>query len=85
MGLGLLGGKPDRGTTGHLQSRVCRLQVPGVTGEHNQCFQEVQEDMKKKTMYDCWKKCFGEREVKKRRKNEDRCDERPKTKKEEST
>jgi hypothetical protein len=41
MGLGLLGGKPDRGTTGHLQSSVCRLQAPAVTGAHNQCFQEV--------------------------------------------
>jgi hypothetical protein len=40
---------------------------------------------KKKTIYDCWKKGFGEREVKKRRKNEDRCDERLKTKEEEST
>jgi hypothetical protein len=27
MGLGLLGGKPARGTTGHLQSSVCRLQA----------------------------------------------------------
>jgi hypothetical protein len=35
-------------TTGHLQSSVCRLQVPGVTGEHSQCFQQVQEDMEKK-------------------------------------
>jgi hypothetical protein len=28
MGLKLLGGRPSRGTTGHLQSSVCRLQVP---------------------------------------------------------
>jgi hypothetical protein len=47
MGLGLLGGKPARGTTGHLQSRVCRLQAPSAIGAHNQCFQQVQEDMRK--------------------------------------
>ena len=47
MGLGLLGGKPARGTTGHLQSSVCRLQAPAATGAHNQCFQQVQEDMSK--------------------------------------
>jgi hypothetical protein len=47
MGLGLLGGKPARGTTGHLQSSVCRLQTPAATAAHNQCFQQVQEDMSK--------------------------------------
>ena len=47
MGLGLLGGKPARGTTGHLQSSACRLQAPAATGAHNQCFQQVQEDMNK--------------------------------------
>ena len=47
MGLGLLGGKPARGTTCHLQSSVCRLQAPAATGAHNQCFQQVQEDMSK--------------------------------------
>ena len=47
MGLGLLGGKPARGTTGHLQSSACRLQAPAATGAHNQCFQQVQEDMSK--------------------------------------
>ena len=47
MGLGLLGGNPDRGTTGPLQISVCRLQVPTVTGVHNQFFQQVQEDMSK--------------------------------------
>jgi hypothetical protein len=26
---------------------VCRLQDPGATGAHNQCFQQVQEDMSK--------------------------------------
>ena len=45
MGLRLLGGKLARGTTGHLQSSVCRLQAPTATGAHNQCFQQVQEDM----------------------------------------
>jgi hypothetical protein len=39
--------KPARGTTGHLQSSVCRLQVPAATGAFNQCFQQVQEDMSK--------------------------------------
>jgi ribonuclease HI len=47
MGLGLLGGKPARGSTGHLQSSVCRLQAPATTGTHNQCFQQLQEDMSK--------------------------------------
>jgi hypothetical protein len=47
MGLGLLGGKPARGTTGHLQISVCRLQAPVTTGAHNQSFQQVQEDMSK--------------------------------------
>ena len=47
MGLRLLGGNPARGTTGHLQSSVCRLQAPAATGAHNQCFQQVQEDMSK--------------------------------------
>jgi hypothetical protein len=47
MDLGLLGGKPARVTTGHLQNSVCRLQTPAVTGAHNQCFQQVQEDMNK--------------------------------------
>ena len=47
MGLKLLGGRPDRGTTGHLQSSVCRLQAPEATGAHNACFQRVQDDMSK--------------------------------------
>jgi len=34
MGLKLLGGRPARGTTGHLQSSVCRLQDPAATGAH---------------------------------------------------
>jgi hypothetical protein len=29
----------------HLQSSVCRLQASAATGSHNQCFQQVQEDM----------------------------------------
>ncbi len=50
MDLGLLVGKPNRDTTGHLQSNVYRLQVPSSTGPHkwhNQCFQQVHEDMYK--------------------------------------
>ena len=47
MGLKLLGGRPARGTTGHLQSSVCLLQAPAVTGAHNTCFQRVQDDMSK--------------------------------------
>jgi ribonuclease HI len=47
MGLKLLGGRPARGTTGHLQSSVCRLQAPAATGAHNTCFQRVQDDMSK--------------------------------------
>jgi hypothetical protein len=47
MGLKLLGGRPARGTTGHLQSSVCRLQAPAATGAHNACFQRVQDDMSK--------------------------------------
>ena len=47
MGLKLLGGRPARGTTGHLQNSVCRLQAPAVTGAHNTCFQRVQDDMGK--------------------------------------
>ena len=55
MGLGLLGGKPARGTTGHLQSSVCRLQALAATGAHNQCFQQVQEDMSKAcSVYKDW-------------------------------
>ena len=44
MDLKLLGGRPVRGTTGHLQSSVCRLQAPVATGAHNVCFQQVQDD-----------------------------------------
>ena len=47
MVMNLLGGRPARGTTGHLQSSVCRLQAPTVTGAHNACFQLVQDDMSK--------------------------------------
>ena len=47
MGLKLLGGRPARGTTGHLQSSVCRLQAPAATGAHNACFQRVQDDISK--------------------------------------
>ena len=47
MGLKLLRGSPARGTTGHLQSSVCRLQAPAATGAHNFCFQQVQDDMSK--------------------------------------
>jgi len=47
LGLKLLGGRPARGTTGHLQSSVCRLQAPAATGAHNKCFQQVQDDMGK--------------------------------------
>ncbi len=47
MGLELLGGRPTRGTTGHLQSSVCLLQAPAATGAHNSCFQRVQDDMSK--------------------------------------
>jgi len=46
MGLKLPGGRPTRGTTGHLQSSVCRLQAPAATGAHNACFQRVQDDMR---------------------------------------
>jgi hypothetical protein len=47
MGLQLLGGTPARGTPGHLQSSVCRLQAPAATGVHNACFQQVQDDTSK--------------------------------------
>ena len=50
MGLKILGGRPVRGTTCHLQSRVCRvlrLQAPVTTGDHIVCFQQVQDDMSK--------------------------------------
>jgi hypothetical protein len=47
LGLKLLGGRPARGTTGHLQSSVCRLQAPAATGAHNKCFQQVQDDIGK--------------------------------------
>ena len=47
MGLKLLGGKPARDTTGHLQSSVSQLQAPSVTGAHNASFQQVQVDMSK--------------------------------------
>ena len=47
MVLKMLGGRPDRGTTGHLQSSVCRLQVPAATIAHNACFHLVQDDMSK--------------------------------------
>ena len=47
MGLKLLGGRPARGTTGHLQSSVCGLQDPATTGAHNTCFQWVQDDISK--------------------------------------
>jgi hypothetical protein len=47
MGLKLLGGKPDRDTTGHLQNSVCLLQTPSATGTHNTSFQQVQYDMSK--------------------------------------
>jgi len=30
-----------------MKNRVCRLQDPVATGTHNQCFQQVQEDMSK--------------------------------------
>ncbi len=45
LGLKLLGERPAWGTTGHLQSSVCRLQAPAATGAHNACFQRVQDDM----------------------------------------
>jgi hypothetical protein len=45
MALKLLGGRPTLDTAGHLQSGVCRLQVPAATGAHNACFQQVQDDM----------------------------------------
>ena len=45
MGLKLFRGRPVRDTTGHLQSSVCRLQAPAATGDHNACFQRVQDDM----------------------------------------
>jgi hypothetical protein len=47
FGLKFLGARPARGTTGHLQSSVCRLQTPADTGAHNTCFQRVQDDMSK--------------------------------------
>ena len=47
MGLKLLGGRPVRDTTGHLQASVYRLQDPTATGDHNVCFQQVQNDMSK--------------------------------------
>ena len=47
MTLKLLGDRPVRGTTGHLQNSVWRLQVPADTGAHNTCFQLVQDDMSK--------------------------------------
>ena len=47
MGLKLLGDRPAHDTTGHLQSSVCRLQAPSVTGDHNTYFQLVQDDMSK--------------------------------------
>ena len=45
--LKLLGGKLAHGTTGNIQSSVQRLQTPVVTGVHNVCFQQVQDDMSK--------------------------------------
>jgi hypothetical protein len=42
-----LGENPARDNIGHLQSSVCRLQAPAATGSHDQCFQQVQEDMSK--------------------------------------
>ncbi len=47
MGLKIPGGRPARDTTEHLQSSVCRLQSPVVTGANNECFQRVQDDMSK--------------------------------------
>ena len=47
MDLKLIGGRHTLGTTGHLQSSVCRLQNPVVTGDHNVYFQQVQDDMNK--------------------------------------
>ena len=47
MGLKFLGGNPARDTTGHLQNSVYRLQTPSATGDHNPCFQHVQDDMSK--------------------------------------
>jgi hypothetical protein len=48
MGLGLLGGKPAR-TPQVIYKAACVdfLQAPAATGAHNQCFQQVQEDMSK--------------------------------------
>ncbi len=47
IGLKSLGGRPTPGTTGHLQISVYRLQVPEVTGDHNVCFGQTQDDMGK--------------------------------------
>jgi hypothetical protein len=47
MTLKLLDGRPGRGTTGHLQISVCRLQDPAATGSHNACFQQVQDGISK--------------------------------------
>ncbi len=44
-GLKLLGGRPTRVTTGHLQISVCYLPAPTATGAHNACFHRVQDDM----------------------------------------
>jgi hypothetical protein len=42
MVLKMLGGRPSRVDTGHLQSRA-----PEATGVHDDCFQMVQDDMSK--------------------------------------
>ncbi len=47
MGLKLLDEKLDRGTTGHLQISVLRLQARAEKGAHNVCFQQVHDDMSK--------------------------------------
>ena len=59
MGLKLLGGRPARGTTGQLQSSVCRLQAPSVTGDHNVCFQQVQDDISKERSVNTAKQGMG--------------------------
>ena len=43
----MLRGRPDHGTTGHLQSGVCRVQAPVDTSAHSVYFQLVQDDMNK--------------------------------------
>jgi hypothetical protein len=47
MVLKVLGGRPDRDTTGHLQISVFRLHAPSARGDHNACVHQVQDGINK--------------------------------------